>query len=186
MSHKMRKGLFQLMLFGGLWLVLAAVAFADGGAADHSGAIALTPTLTVTPTVTPTTFPIEPALITITVRPSSTGLVVGDRLTVSVHIDYLPRACSFAMYDLTLRQPSSDTTWFQFLSPARLGPPAPRDAEFTLQALNAGVVSLTAELYGEEYCGFWQWSYRYGYSPLIIISPTLTPLTFYYIPWSSR
>lgn len=188
MAHKIRKGLLQLMLFVGLWLVLAAVAFADGGAVPPSGAIelTLTPTLTVTPTLTPTLFPIEPALITITVKPSSTGIVVGDLLTISVHIDYLPRACTYAMYDLTLSQPISDTLWFQFLSPARLGPPAPMDAEFTLQALNAGAVSLTAALYGEEYCGFWQWSYRYGHSPTITISPTLTPLTFYYLPWSSR
>lgn len=188
MPYKIRKGLLQLILFVGLWLVLAAVAFADSRLAAHRGAIelTLTPTRTATPTLTPTVFPIEPALITITVRPSSTSIVAGELLTVSIHTDYQPRACTFAMYDLTLRQPISDTVWFKFLSPERLGPPAPTDAEFTLQALNAGAVRLTAELYGEEYCGFWQWSYRYGYSPSIVISPSLTPLTFYYIPWSSR
>lgn len=192
MARKTRKGPLLLVLLVGFWLVLAAAVFADVGAAKHSRAIELTPTSTpspistVTPTATPTSFPTELALITITVRPSSTSIVAGERLTVSVHIAYQPRDCSFAMYDLTLRQPFSDTQWFRFLSPERLGPPAPRDAEFTLQALTAGAVRLTAELYGEEYCGFWQWSYRYGYSPAIVISPSLTPIRFYYLPWISR
>ena len=144
MTHKMRKGLLILMLLVGLWLMLAAVAFADVVPANHRGAVELTPI--VTPTATPTSFPTELALITITVIPSSTGIVVGDRLTVSVHIDNQPRACSFAMYDLTLRQPFSDTQWFKFLSPERLGPPAPTDAEFTLQAINSGAIRLTASL----------------------------------------
>jgi len=192
MARKTRKGPLFLVLLVGLWLVLAAAVFADIGAANHRRASESTPTdtpaptSTVTPTATPTSFPTELALITITVRPSSTAIVAGELLTVSVHIDNQPRACSFAMYDLTLRQPFSATQWFSFLSPERLGPPAPTDAEFTLQALNPGTVRLTAELYGEEYCGFWRWSYRYGYSPEIVISPSLTPLTFYYLPWISR
>lgn len=192
MPYNRRKGLLLLMLLIGLWFVPAVAAFSDIGATNPRsiGEMATTPTPTVTPTVTttatPTSFPIEPALITITVKPSSTSIVAGELLTVSVHIAYQPRACSFAMYDLTLRQPISDTEWFRFLSPERLGPPAPTNAEFTLQALNAGVVHLTADLYGEEYCGFWQWSHRYGYSPPIVISPPITPTTIGYLPWISR
>ena len=188
MSHKIRKGLFLLLLSIGLWLVLAAAAFANVGLVHHPDArdVTMTPTATVTPTATPTEFPNEPALITITVNPSATGIRVGDQLTVTVHIAYQPRACTFAMYDLTLRQPMSDTVWFKFLSPERLGPPAPTDAAFALQALKPGTVSLTAELYGEEYCGFWRWSYRYGYSPVIRISPPTPPTTVGYLPWISR
>jgi len=188
MTRKLRKGLLLFVFPAGLWLLLAAATFSDGGSANHRSALelTLTPTPTVTPTVTRTSFPSELALITITVRSSSTNIVAGDLLTVSVHIVNQPRACSFAMYDLTLRQPISDTQWFKFLSPARLGPPAPTDAKFTLQALNAGTVHLTAELYGEEYCGFWQWSYRYGYSPDIIIAPSSIRDKFYYMPWITR
>lgn len=186
MSSRIRKKLL-LLLFVGLWLALAVVAFSTiGWAHSRSRAVDMTPTATVTLTVTPTSLPTALALITITVRPSATGVLVGELLTVSVHIDYAPRECTFAMYDLTLRQPFSDTAWFRFLSPARLGPPAPMDAAFALQALNPGRVSLTAELYGEEYCGFWQWSYRYGHSPTILITPSMTSTMIYYVPWINR
>lgn len=186
MLSRIRKRLL-LLLFVGVWFVLAIIAFSTSGLVPSRGlAVDMTPTATVTLTVTPTAMPTELALITITVRPSSTGILVGERLIVAVHIDYEPRECSFAMYDLTLRQPFSDSAWFRFLSPERLGPPAPMDAAFALQALNPGNVRLTAELYGEEYCGFWQWSYRYGHSPTILIAPTITPTTLYYLPWVNR
>lgn len=186
MSSRIRKRLL-LLLFVGLWLALAVVAFSTIGWVQHSHrrAVDMTPTATVTLTVTPTSPPTALALITITVRPSTTGMLVGELLTVSVHIDYAPRECTFAMYDLTLRQPISDV-WFTFLSPERLGPPAPTDATFALQAVKPGAVSLTAELYGEEYCGFWQWSYRYGHSPTILITPIMTSTMIYYVPWINR
>ena len=98
MARKMRKGLLLFVLPVGFWLVLAAATFSDVGATNRRGApeLTLTPTAPVTATVTPTSFPTELALITITVRPSSTSIVAGDLLTVSVHIANQPRACSFS------------------------------------------------------------------------------------------
>ncbi|MFN8444981.1 MAG: hypothetical protein U0175_29615 [Caldilineaceae bacterium] len=188
MSGRIHKALVILILSIGLWLLLATATFADSGFVYDSDTLeqTTTPTPTVTPTAIPTEIPNQQALITITVQPSATNIHVGEQLTVSVHIENRPRTCSFSMYDLTLRQPFSDTQWFHFLSPERLGPPAPTDAEFLLQATNPGTVQLTAELYGEEYCGFWSWAYRYGYSPEIQISPSVTPTLFYYLPVLSR
>lgn len=188
MSDRIHKTLVILILSVGFWLLLATTTFADREFVYDRNTIELTttPTVTVTPTTIPTEIPNQQALITITVHPSATDIHVGDQLTVSVHIDNQPRTCSFSMYDLTLRQPFSDTQWFQFLSPERLGPPAPTDAEFILQAINSGTVQLTAQLYGEEYCGFWQWAYRYGDSPEIQISPSVTPTNVYYLPSISR
>ncbi len=106
----------------------------------------------------------ETALVTITVFTPVTTVQTGEQITVTVEIENQPRDCSFLMYDLTLEEAGGSSALFAFVSPQRLGPPAPSTAEFVLRAVYAGSTAFSATLYGEEFCGFYAWSYRFGYS----------------------
>lgn len=113
------------------------------------------------------------ALVTVTVAISPSQLFVGDVVTATVHIQNQARDCSYSMYDLTLLQTPSEPPLLEYLSPQRLGPPAPTNAAFRLRALRAGEVSLTGSLYGEDFCnGAFTWAYRTGSSGVVTIKPS--------------
>jgi len=110
------------------------------------------------------------ALVTVTVSISPSQLLVGAVVTATVHLANQARDCSYSMFDLTLLQSPSEPPLFEYLSPQRLGPPAPRDAAFRLRALRAGEVVLIGSVYGEDFCnGAFTWAYRTGSSGVVTI-----------------
>lgn len=134
------------------------------------------PNCTLVPTATPTRGG-QTALVTITLTTPTLQVVQGELLTVTVAIQNQPRDCSYSMYDLTLLQSSDQgQPLFDYATSQRLGPPAPTYATFVLRAIHAGTATLTASLYGEDYCqGAWSWAYRTGSLSGVRVIPNGTP-----------
>jgi len=104
--------------------------------------------------------------VTVEVLPEPVTVDVGDLLSVTVRLIDHGGTCSFLAYDLTLIQEGPNAPIFQHVSPptSTVGPPVYSPTLFVLQAVHTGAVTFRASVFGEKYCGFWQWWYLSGES----------------------
>jgi hypothetical protein len=124
----------------------------------------------------------DPPLVT--VSPSATRIALGDQIIVSVRVADPTDGCSHPIMDVTLSQDPASPALLHFDTPAKLGPPGPREAEYRLTAVQTGTLTLRAVAFGESDCNGWQWEYRSGSSPTITIvaSPALLLEPRLYLP----
>lgn len=127
----------------------------------------------VRPYLTPTPSPTPPV---VEVLPSTTYVDVGQPITVDIHTN-TSDACTFSLYESTLYQDPQPL--FDYVDPPTrtVGPPGAR--RYQLSARSTGTVTFTATLYGEWYCGFWQWTYLHGTSESVVVSDVNLSKRFY-------
>jgi hypothetical protein len=112
----------------------------------------------------------ENVIMNVTVWPSTRSIAIGEILTATVTFTYTASVdCSFSGYSVRLIHTGTPRPTFEYISSPILGPPAPVTSTYILQAVYTGTAILTAEVYGEEFCGYWMWRSYYGSSAPISV-----------------
>ena len=149
----------RIVLYGALLVVLGCT---------PSGAV-VSPSALAQPTETATVAVSAPAY---QLAASAALVAVGQQLVVTVTRDDASGECGFLAYDMTLNEGQGDVQHFTFVSPQRLGPPAPATGVYTLTARLAGQAPMQASIYGETTCnGSFQWAYRSSNVLTVTVEP---------------
>ena len=153
----------RMVLYGALLVVLGCT---------PSGAV-VSPSALAQPTGTATVAVSAPVDAPAYQLAASAALVaVGQQLVVTVTRDDASGECGFLAYDMTLNEGQGDVQHFTFVSPQRLGPPAPATGVYTLTARLAGQAPMQASIYGETTCnGGFQWAYRSSNVLTVTVEP---------------
>jgi hypothetical protein len=187
----LERGIAKRHTFGLFAILLLAISCMPANATTVQPVTPTVVAATIEPTKTVPTPPSTPTVaeapilsaatagqvdVVVTVEASAYQVKVGDTISVTVRFDYnLAPGCSYPLYDVTLEPVPNDPQLVRFETPARIGPPGPNPAPYTLTAIAAGTLKLRGLGYGEINCGNgWQWSYRMGESSEITISPATT------------
>jgi hypothetical protein len=156
----------QLVLLGA---VLVALGCTPPGAVVSPSALAQPTAATVAAST-----PVQPAPA-YQLAVSAPTVAVGQQLVVTVtrsDVSAVSGECGFLAYDMTLNEGQGDAQHFTFVSPQRLGPPAPATGVYTLTARLAGQAPLQASIYGETTCnGGFQWAYRSSNVLTVTVEP---------------
>ncbi len=146
-------------------VLLAAVALAAALALARAPAAGALPALTVTPTTTP----IFSATLSLT--PDRQALLVGETLTMTADLT-VSEGCIYPIFELQLRQPSSETAIFSHITPPGdlFTGPIQLPSVWTFQATQPGTATFEGQTLGERNCdGAWIWQYVYGVSGQVVV-----------------
>ena len=83
--------------------------------------------------------------------------------------------CIYPIFELQLRQPSSETAIFSHITPPGdlITGPIPLPSVWTFQATQPGTATFEGQTFGEKNCdGAWIWQYVYGSSAAITVIST--------------